>query len=381
MPPKSSATISDVAQKAGVSTATVSRMINGLGPISDATETRVRVAIDELNYVPKRKRRSSGKELAVGDLPSSRLNDPIAFLRIGSSFHHSRNPVTETLVEALHRNAHEQGRILNAHTIPDLNSTTAKELLGEAKGVMLRLANENVQLQETLDWLDGLPAVQLLGEKYLGALTIDHIAPDNVHAGALAAEYLLSRGCEKLVFAATSPCKLGLERCISFVRVACLAGVEVTIIAGSIEGMKEHFERQISGWPVKYHIIDDRLEMIRKIASEKHKVFGLFVPTDLELAQMIPQLQLLGMEFEKDAFAVGCDHESRCMTGLDPLPATMDLHIDNIANRGIRRLIHRIEYPDEPLVRISVTPTLVQPHEVMNSTPHPARANTVLLEN
>ena len=46
------ATIADVAKKAGVSTATVSRVINQNAPVAAATATRVWAAIDALNYHP-----------------------------------------------------------------------------------------------------------------------------------------------------------------------------------------------------------------------------------------------------------------------------------------------------------------------------------------
>lgn len=54
------ATIADVAQQAGVSTATVSRVINKTGPVSEATAVRVWQAIEELNYAPH----SGAREMA-----------------------------------------------------------------------------------------------------------------------------------------------------------------------------------------------------------------------------------------------------------------------------------------------------------------------------
>ena len=44
----------EVAEYAGVSTATVSRVINGVGYISSETERKVRKAIEELNYIPNK---------------------------------------------------------------------------------------------------------------------------------------------------------------------------------------------------------------------------------------------------------------------------------------------------------------------------------------
>ena len=46
------ATIADVAKRARVSIATISRVINQTGPVTEETATRVQAAIAELNYVP-----------------------------------------------------------------------------------------------------------------------------------------------------------------------------------------------------------------------------------------------------------------------------------------------------------------------------------------
>ena len=45
-------TIEDVAREAMVSVATVSRVVNESGRVSEATARRVRQAIDKLGYVP-----------------------------------------------------------------------------------------------------------------------------------------------------------------------------------------------------------------------------------------------------------------------------------------------------------------------------------------
>jgi LacI family transcriptional regulator len=52
-PKKQQPTISDVAEKAGVSIATVSRVINGTTPVATETEQRVLDAISELAFVPR----------------------------------------------------------------------------------------------------------------------------------------------------------------------------------------------------------------------------------------------------------------------------------------------------------------------------------------
>jgi DNA-binding LacI/PurR family transcriptional regulator len=56
--PPARVTIADVARRAGVSIATVSRVINGTAPVAEGTAARVRAAIAALNYVPRAAARS-----------------------------------------------------------------------------------------------------------------------------------------------------------------------------------------------------------------------------------------------------------------------------------------------------------------------------------
>lgn len=57
-PPQTDATIHDVADRAGVSAATVSRVVNETGETADATRKRVLEAVEELHYRPNRTAKS-----------------------------------------------------------------------------------------------------------------------------------------------------------------------------------------------------------------------------------------------------------------------------------------------------------------------------------
>ncbi|MGA0332731.1 MAG: LacI family DNA-binding transcriptional regulator [Kiritimatiellia bacterium] len=357
-----SATIGDVARHAGVSTATVSRLINGIGPVSDYTERRVRAAIKELHYTPKRKRRARNGGDA-GQNPGSQR--PIAFVRTGSIASQDRSLVTEHLAEALHRGANSLGRTLTVHHIQDWTSTKIRDVIGDAEGVLLRTSSIREITPKAVSWLEGIPAVQVLGENRSMRLWVDHVTPDNAQAGALAADYLLKKEFEKLVFAAPSLiCGVRLERCVSFVRAACDAGKEVQVLFQSSQGVPRVFEQELAGYPLDFQVMESRIDLIQKISEISPRPFGLFIPTDLELATLMPQLQMAGLDFTRDVAAIGCDHETRCLNGLDPMPATMDLHLENIASQAIRRLIFRMDHPAEPLVRIAVAPSLVKPNQI-----------------
>jgi LacI family transcriptional regulator/LacI family repressor for deo operon, udp, cdd, tsx, nupC, and nupG len=75
------ATIKQVAQRAGVSTATVSYVLNGTGTVTEETRQRVLEAVAELDYLPRHAARSlRGRSHTIGlplPGPAGRLSDPV----------------------------------------------------------------------------------------------------------------------------------------------------------------------------------------------------------------------------------------------------------------------------------------------------------------
>lgn len=362
-------TITDVAQHAGVSIATVSRLINEAGPVSLAAEEKIRKAISELGYLPKKKR-------PAPSTPSAPPK-PLALLRVGAFDSLSRSPLTEHLVEALYRHTMAVGRTLSVHWVPDLAACDVPSLVGNAEGVILRTSNVQDVNRAIVDKLNGLPAVQVLGETFNGRHWADLITPDNGQAGAMAAEYLIENGCDRLLFATSSLAGQVLrKRSDAFLRTARAAGKEAHLFLGTPSARTPQWLEELCGSSVHFHRAKDRPDLIRQLAAFPHRPFGLFVPADLELSLLLPQLQLAGMDVARDIRAIGCNRETRCFSGLDPMPATLDPHIDNIASRTVRRLLHRIQHPGEPLVRITVSPSLVRPADLLAECSAHERADT-----
>lgn len=77
------ATLDDVAKRAGVSTATASRVVNGHRPVPDATRTRVLAAVETLGYT--RTRRSGPEALRVPDDWAGPLQAWTDYMRAGGS--------------------------------------------------------------------------------------------------------------------------------------------------------------------------------------------------------------------------------------------------------------------------------------------------------
>jgi DNA-binding LacI/PurR family transcriptional regulator len=360
MRPKLAVTITDVAEKADVSIATVSRIINGKGPFREETEQRVREAIRDTGYQPKpRGKTDTGSESVSGKFSGA----PLAFLRIGTFESAVQSPVTRHLEQALMKAAASKGHPIASYEVTDMGAVSIKDVVGNAQGVVIRTSSLVDINREASEWLAGLPAVSVLGKSWIGRHWMDHLGPDNEQAGALAAEYLLQQGCDRLVFATTNNRTRGvsLARCASFAKLAAAKGTPCRVYFQASPTDIEAVRNALSHLPAETRVIEKRNDLIRQIVEDHPERFGLFAPTDLELSVIMPQLEMLGVDFHDRCVPIGCDNETRCFSALETLPATLDLQIDDLAERAIRRLRFRMEHPDESIVRMMISPKLVPP--------------------
>ena len=112
-----SPTIIDVANKAGVSVATVSRVINHTGPVAEQTVLRVTSAINDLNFVPS----SAARNL------SSRKTNTIGLLLTDINWINFFPP----LLRGIQTGAAEAGYDLLIHSIQTSNPNARSRPVGE----------------------------------------------------------------------------------------------------------------------------------------------------------------------------------------------------------------------------------------------------------
>jgi len=101
-------TISDVASAAGVSISTVSLVMNGKGPVADATRQRVKASADRLGYAPSR----SARGLAA------RRTGNVGFVLREDHFRHSEPFYTRVFLGAEFE-ARRRGLYVLLSTVPD----------------------------------------------------------------------------------------------------------------------------------------------------------------------------------------------------------------------------------------------------------------------
>jgi len=179
----SGATLKDVARAAGVSTATVSRVINGLDVVTEEARTRVMAAVKALRYVPHGGARSlvMSRTSTIGVLLPDVYGEFFAEIIRGMDVA-ARLHGLHLLVAGAHANLDEAAAILRAWG-------------GRVDGLLVMspfVDSEN--LADILPY--DLPLVSIssrVGKQEQGSISVD-----NFGGGVAATRHLIAQGCRRI---------------------------------------------------------------------------------------------------------------------------------------------------------------------------------------
>jgi len=178
-------TIKDVAKRAGVSVATVSRVINGSSRVSPATSLKVRQAVAELDYRPNllgrnlRKTRSERVLVLIPDIA---------------------NPFYAEIVKGIEDVASRHGysiMLCNTDSDPEREKRYIKMLKSRLADGAIFMASEMTGDELTELSLE-IPIVQCC--EYKADLPITHVSIDNETAACKAVNHLICLGHKRIAF-------------------------------------------------------------------------------------------------------------------------------------------------------------------------------------
>lgn len=173
-------TIKDVAERAGVSVTTVSRVLNNRGYISEATRKKVYKAMEELDYQPNEVARSL-----------FRKKSNIIGLIVPTVAH----PFFGELTSYLETYAYSRGyKVLICNS--QLDASKEQEYIwmlrrNQVDGIIMASHTLDVEEYKKLN----LPVVAF--DRFISS-EIPYVTSDNYQGGKLAVELLLRRGCKKI---------------------------------------------------------------------------------------------------------------------------------------------------------------------------------------
>ncbi|MEW8978821.1 MAG: LacI family DNA-binding transcriptional regulator [Symbiobacterium sp.] len=209
------ARIVDVAERAGVSPMTVSRVLNGTGRVSPATRERVLRAIEELNYVPNQIARS---------LVQGHTNV------LGLIIPDITNPFFTTIargVEDAARKSHYKVLLCNSDEDPKKEREYIETLVA-SKVDALVMAPVGDSSKGSLDFLQSnqVPVV-LVDRRVEGVDDVDLVTSDSVAGTRALVEHLLGLGHRRIALVAgPQTISTARDRRRSFLETVAAAGVE-----------------------------------------------------------------------------------------------------------------------------------------------------------
>jgi LacI family transcriptional regulator len=329
--------MADIARRAGVSTATVSRVINGTVAVDPATEERVREAIRELHYRPNLLARSFRRRVThtIGLLVPDNSNPFFAELAraiedIGFDEQYNVILCNSDLSEA--KQAHYIDVLLDKR-VDGIILTSSGLISGDtAVDTAARIREAQV------------PFVVI--DRDLGEYPVDQILVDNHQGGALAARHLLGLGHE---------------------RVACVVGPsDLTPSAGRIAGFRGAFAEAGLDLPDARVVQGDGRHgggaLAARTLLERGVAFtAVFAFNDVMAAGVIGELQRAGLGVPDDVSVIGFD-DIPIASAMYPSVTTIAQPIAEMARHGVELLLRRIRGPDAPFARL-VLPTRLIPRE------------------
>jgi DNA-binding LacI/PurR family transcriptional regulator len=318
--------ITQVARLAGVSSSTVSRVINNHPRVAAETIKAVRAAMDKLKYTPSDNR--------PGPKPGQRNAanvTTIGFLVLGTSEDRA-TPAFESLMRGVAAGATQMDLKLAFHHINDPSNIPPSALDPAIGGLLL---HGMLPPPETREKLRRFPTVWMMGNRRRPDWG-DQVMPDAYDIGDKAATYMLGRGHRTFAY-------LNLDHGHWPFRVASLSFSARVVDAGGtcdlIERSRSDAERAY--WP--QFAVNAAEELVQQYLKLDPRPTGVFVADDMQVAIIQPALQRAGVQIGPGKVEIiSCNNEKAYLLGLSPKPAEIDIRVDAIGMRGVERLLWRI---------------------------------------
>jgi DNA-binding LacI/PurR family transcriptional regulator len=312
---RSNATLEQVALLAGVSRATVSRVVNGSPKVSPDVRSDVQAAIDRLGYVPNRAARSL----------VTRRSDSIAVV------------ITEPT-----------GRLFSDPFFPRLLRGISSELAARDRQLILLMPDSPSEETRTADYLParlteaGLPIV-LVGRPPKGARAT-YVDVDNRQGAQSAVAHLINNG-RKVVATISGPLDMnaGIDRLNGYRDALADAGVTADPTLQAAGDFT-----QAGG-----------AAAMQRLLTARPDIDGVFAASDLMAVGALTALAEAKRRVPKDVAVVGFD-DSPVATSTTPQLSSVRQPIEEMGHEMARLLIGTVEAPDPVPRRVILATELVR---------------------
>lgn len=306
-------TMSDVAQRAGVSLMTVSRVINQKGDVSQETRQRVLEIIDSLGYRPS----GIARSLATQETRTIGLVVPDV-----------TNPFFADITRGVERLAYSEGyHVFLCNSEEDSQRELAVIQSLEDKRVDgLILCSSRLDEDKLVELLARLPAAVLVNRRLQGSASFDNISLDDRLGGRIAAEHLLRSDRRRIAYLAGPPASYsGAHRQRGYLDALAAAGIAIQ-----------------PGWmqPCRPSV-EGGYQATRQLLADQPDLDALFCYNDLVAVGALQACEELGRRVPADLAIVG--HDDIPLAALvSPSLTTCRVPRHELGERAVEALIERL---------------------------------------
>ncbi|PHA06705.1 LacI family transcriptional regulator [Bacillus sp. AFS051223] len=330
-------TIYDVAEKAGVSIATVSKVINQTGRISEKTINKVNQVMDELDYQPSSVAAAlTGKKTYTIGVLVPDISNPF-FAEVARAFENSAQGSGYTLI--LCSTDHQTKR---EHEYIDLLFKK------QVDGIIIATELNDYKLVKKIVNRD-LPLV---------LFTVDHpsitthvVTTDDMRGGYLAGSYLTQKGHTSLTIMMEKDRKSSLGRLNGFKQALTDSGVSLDD------------EAIISC----YSTVEDSKRASKELLNLPNRPTAVFACTDLIAICLMNEARKQGLSIPEDLSIIGFDNTIYAEIA-DPGLTTIEQPIKQMAACTFEQLLKTMEMKEHAKQKITIIPQLVERSSVKDIT-------------
>lgn len=340
------ATIQDVARLAGVSVSSVSNVLNNKRDrLRPETFDRVLKAIEKLDYRPNR----AARQLKTGRAPM-----------IGLLVTSTANPFvgqTAAAIEAYARQRYGY-RVLLCNTQRDQRqeANMLQDLVdfGVGSAILISSLADERHVEDVVR--RGLSVISYdRGGNPDSLVPIDHVQPDNIEAGRLAASHLIQHGHRHLAFAMPSGMTVSRQAKIDGFRMAAensQASVRTEVIEGRNINLYGDSDLGNIGF-----------ELGQKIGKSANPPTALIAVNDMMAFGLMAGLRDVGKRTPEDISVIGMDDFS-ISNYVCPALTSVAMPIDTMVEVMVDLAIARLSDPKAPASEHIFPPTLIERQSV-----------------
>jgi LacI family transcriptional regulator len=319
-------TIGDVAEQAGVSVATVSKVINDRYGVAEDTSTRVRAVIDALGYHAS----------LVGQSLRSRRTNVIAVLV------RDLEPFSAELLKGVARGIRDTGYELVVFS----GCGQAADQAGWEKRYLSRISGTLADgailvTPGSIDETFGTPVVAV--DHNVQSSTLPTVDSENLKGAVAATEYLLGLGHRRIGFlGGRHDLESATLRERGYREALLTAGVQVDENLVQVGG----YDAATAAEPAR-----------RLLELDPHPT-AIFAANDVTALETIAVARSLGLRVPEDLSVVGFDNVPESALA-DPQLTTVEQPIQQMGREAVRLLVELIKDPAQPAARVILPTRLV----------------------